>query len=87
MVRAHDTTNQQTSFRVGPGESLIALPMEDGGTLYFISVEAAQAAVTDEMIAEAIALAGAWSDLADEDVEGELDRLRHEVPPSPPLSL
>lgn len=66
---------------------VIALPASAGGIVSYASVAEAQAAITDEMIAEAISLAGAWSDLADHDVEGELDQLRHDVPPSPPVVL
>jgi hypothetical protein len=50
-----------------------------------MSEEEADAAITDAMIEQAIGLAGAWRDLADEDVEGALERMRHESPPSPPF--
>ena len=65
---------------------VIALPTPTGGIVSYASTAKAQAAITDEMIAEALSLAGAWSDLADRDVEGELDRLRHDVLPSPPVA-
>lgn len=85
MVRAQET-EQDSSLIAGPGQPLFALPMDDGTVRYFMSEEEADAAITDEMIAEAIRQAGAWNDLADEDVEGALDRMRHESPPSPPIS-
>jgi hypothetical protein len=87
MARAHKTARQHESLKAGPGEPLIAIPTEDGGTIYYTSVEEADAAITEEMIQRALSLAGAWSDLADEDVEGDLERMRHEAPPSPPISL
>lgn len=33
----------------------------------------------------ALALGGAWSDLQDDDEFAYLERVRHEVPPSPPM--
>lgn len=85
MVRTQET-KQHSSLIAGPDQPLFAIPMDDGTIRYFVSEEEADAAITDEMIAEAIRQAGAWSDLADEDVEGALDRMRHETPPSPPIS-
>ena len=35
----------------------------------------------------ALALAGAWSDLAWDELEQALDRIRHESPPTPPLAV
>ncbi len=86
MARAHEAARQQGSLQVGPGQPLFAIPTEDGGTVYYTSEESA-AAITDEMVQRALRLAGAWSDLADQDVEGDLERMRHEKSPSPPISL
>ncbi len=36
-------------------------------------------------VKEALALAGAWSDLPSEHMEEELDRIRHETKPTPPI--
>lgn len=85
MARAQET-EQQPTLIAGPDQPLFAIPMDDGTVRYFRSEEEADAAITDEMIAEAIRQAGAWSDLADEDVEGALDRMRHESPPTPPIA-
>lgn len=38
-------------------------------------------------VKEALALAGAWADLPSENMEEELDRIRHESKPTPPLKL
>jgi hypothetical protein len=71
-------------------EPLIALVFEENGrevVRYFTSDEEADAAVGPDSIQAALDLAGAWSDLDwDEMVEG-LDRIRHESPPSPPISI
>ncbi len=86
MARTHEPARQQPWIEGGALQPLIAFPAEDGGAIYFTRVEDARAAITDEMIEEALGLAGAWSDLADRDVEGELDRMRHESPPTPPIA-
>ena len=36
-------------------------------------------------VKEALALAGAWADLPSEHLEEELDRIRHESKPTPPI--
>ncbi len=87
MARAQETTDQQPGLLVRPKQAVIALATEDGGTIFFDSAEAANAVRTDATLERALAQIGAWSDLADEDMEGALDRLRHEAPPSEPLSL
>ncbi len=77
MARAEETVHQPTSFKVGPSEALIAVPTEDGGTIYYISEEAARADITDEMIQAAITTAGAWSDLDFDETMDEFGRVRH----------
>ena len=42
---------------------------------------------SDEVLADALSLAGAWSDLEWEQAAEELDRIRHATPPTPPLAL
>lgn len=77
MARAEETEHQPTSFKVCPGEGLIAVPTEDGGTIYYTSEEAARADQTDETLQRALELAGAWSDLDWDEAMEELDRIRH----------
>lgn len=86
MARAQETTDRQPGLIVRRKQAVIALPMEDGGTALFDGAEAANAVRTDATLERALAQIGAWRDLADQDVEGELDRLRHEAPPSEPLA-
>lgn len=38
-------------------------------------------------IEEALALAGAWSDLPSDDMEEQLDRIRHASTPTPPITF
>ncbi|MDQ6832500.1 MAG: hypothetical protein M3008_03785 [Chloroflexota bacterium] len=87
MARAEETTRQPTSFKVGPGEALIAVPTEDGGTIYYTSEEAMRADQTDETLQRALDLAGAWSDLDFDEAMDALDRIRHENPPSAPFTV
>jgi hypothetical protein len=84
MARLHET-EQPLPLIAEPDQPLFAIPLDDGTVRYFMSEEEADAAITDAMIEQAIGLAGAWRDLADEDVEGALERMRHESPPSPPF--
>jgi hypothetical protein len=54
---------------------------------YFTSFEAAERAVPATATQEALDLAGVWSDMDWDEMMRELDRIRHESTPSPPLSL
>lgn len=86
MARSHETARQHTSLRAGPGDPLIAIPTEDGGTIYYTTEEAARADQTDETLQRALNLAGAWSDLDWDEAMDELDRIRHESEPSAPFT-
>lgn len=86
MARAHETERLPDCLEADDSQPLIAIPTEDGKTLYFTSDEAADAILTEETLQRALDLAGAWSDLADEDVEGELEALRRAGKPSAPLA-
>ncbi len=66
------------SVRIGNEEPLFAIPSKDGLTTeYYFSEEEADAATGPVAIAEALALAGAWSDLDWDAAEAEFDRIRH----------
>jgi hypothetical protein len=54
---------------------------------YFSEETQADKAVLENATQTALDLAGAWSDLSWEDMEKELDRIRHESKPTPPLEL
>jgi hypothetical protein len=40
-----------------------------------------------QAVRDALAVIGAWSDLQDEDEFEAIDRMRHEVSPTPPIEL
>jgi len=54
---------------------------------YFANEAEARAALPADSIQDALSLAGAWSDLDWDEAAAALDRIRHESPPSPPLTL
>jgi hypothetical protein len=71
-------------------EPLIGVILERDGreiACFFSSEEDADRAIPGGALADALALAGAWSDLDWDGMERQLDRIRHESPPSAPLTL
>ena len=54
---------------------------------YFAEEAQADAAISSRSIQKALSLAGKWSDLDWDEMERELDRIRHEIQPTPPISL
>ena len=69
-------------------QPLIAIPFEKDGrqvVRYFTSEEDADAATRDS-IQQALDLAGAWADLDWDEMEAALYRIRHESPPTPPIT-
>jgi hypothetical protein len=68
-------------------ELLFVLPSEGDGdetVQYFTDEAALDAAVTEQYIRDARALAGAWSDLDWDEMEAALLLQRREVPPTRP---
>jgi len=53
---------------------------------YFADKSQADAALPHDAIQQALSLAGAWSDLDWEEAEAELDRIRHQSQPTPPIT-
>ena len=91
---AEPAPKQHRGWIARADDPLIAIPfVEDGEEMvrYFTSEEDADRALDrEESIQRALSLAGAWQDLDDEDGPDpldELDRIRHESKPSPPLRL
>ncbi len=79
---------QPPSLVLDERQALIAIPLEEAGhevVYYFPDEEAADAAASDQGIHQALALAGAWSDLDWDEMERALDRIGHENPPTPPI--
>jgi hypothetical protein len=57
---------------------------DDDGPFYLVN-EAEAAAVADQTAADARALAGVWNDLDWAESVAELERIRHESRPTPPI--
>ena len=82
--------NRQPNFTITNNQPLIGIPFRENGKeviRYFSEEEQADKAVSKDVTQEALRLAGAWSDLRWEDMERELDRIRHESDPTPPITL
>ena len=82
---------QGAGFEVRRNQPLIGIIMqndEEEVVHYFTDEEEADKASTKNSIQRALSLAGAWKDLGDwDDVLDELDRIRHESKPTPPIEL
>jgi hypothetical protein len=71
-----------------PHSPLIGIIVEEKGkevVRYFTEEEQADQAATS--VADALSLAGAWSDLDFDETLNALDRIRHESKPTPPIKL
>ena len=72
------------------GQPLIGILFAENGhevIRYFIDETTADAAVRQQAIQRAVSLAGSWGDLDWVEMEAALDRIRHESPPTPPITL
>ncbi len=81
---------QSASLVVSSDQPLIGIWHIENGretVQYYCREEDAEEAISSETAREALALAGAWSDLDWSDLEEGLDRIRHESRPTPPISL
>jgi hypothetical protein len=89
------TTQSPEGFSTRPDQPLIAVPTTEGDeevVRYFASEEEADEALSRGSggVQRALSLIGAWEHLDAEDgpdMLDELDRIRHESKPSPPLEL
>jgi hypothetical protein len=69
---------------------LIGVPVDDGdgeAVCYFADEQVAGAALGRDRIRRALSLAGAWRSLDSDDALDELDRIRHESRPTPPVDF
>ena len=79
-----------TSVQADPGQPLIGVITEEQGievVRYFTAEADADRMLVEDTTQAALALAGVWSDLAWDELEQALDRIRHESPPTPPFSV
>jgi hypothetical protein len=87
---AEQQSGRMTGFIARRNQPLIGVISHEEGqeVIHYFAEEAeADAASSSTAIQEVLNLAGSWSDLNWDVVEKELDRIRHENPPSPPISL
>ncbi len=79
------------SIAVAPDRPLIGVLVEEDGrqlVRYFTDHGAAIApSGSDETLRAALSVIGAWSDLDWEEFSRDLDRIRHESRPTPPIEL
>jgi len=89
-IMAEQQSGRTAGFIVQRNQPLIGIISHEEGQdiIHFFAEEAeADAAISPNVIQETLNLAGSWSDLNWEVVEEELNRIRHESSPTPPLSL
>jgi hypothetical protein len=86
----HQHVQEFTSLQSDPGQPLIGVIAEEQGqevVRYFTEEQEADKMMLPSITEEALALAGAWSDLEWDELEKALDSIRHESRPTPPLYL
>jgi hypothetical protein len=79
-----------TGLQGDPGQPLIGVIAEEQGhevVRYFTGEQEADKIMAQNATQDALALAGAWSDLEWDELEKALENIRHESYPTPPLSL
>lgn len=82
------TPRWRAAATIGEGEALVAVPLDEDGretTLYFVDEVAADAALGDDGVREALGAIGGWSHLDWEQAVDALDRMRHASWPTPPI--
>ena len=79
-----------SSLTVRADQPLIAVMDQQNGTdaiRYFTDEAEADEALGDAGIQQALSLAGAWKEIDSDDFLDELDRIRHQNKPTPPVEL
>ncbi len=82
--------NPRTGFTVRADQPLIGvIEQQIGQEVVRYSTNDAQAdeALGEDGIQQALSLAGAWKDIDSDDFLDELDRIRHQSKPTPPIEL
>jgi hypothetical protein len=86
----YQQVQELTSVQADPGQPLIGVMTEEQGrevVRYFTKEADADRLLVEDTTQAALALAGVWSDLAWDELEQALDRIRHESQPTPPFSV
>ncbi len=82
---------QGRGFEARSDQPLIGIPIKKNGAIvemYFIDEEEVRAAMSEERVQSVLSLFGTWKDLGDwNEVMDELDRIRHEIKPTPSIDL
>jgi len=87
---AERRVDQSQSFFVPQDRALIGVVMRQHGrevTRFFADEDEADRALPVQSTDDALSLAGSWSDLSWDETQEELDRIRRETPPSPPIEV
>ena len=82
-------SGRSSSLTVRSNQPLIGVILEERGremVRYFTDEDAVDAAATERSIQAALGLAGAWSDLDWDEAIAELDQIRHQSQPTPPIT-
>jgi hypothetical protein len=91
MTRQPGHARQAPDSAVPLDQPLIGLILEERGQAvvrYFATEEDAdRATAAQQVVDDALSLAGVWSDLDWQDMQAALDRIRHASPPTPPIEL
>ena len=77
------------SLRVRYDQPLIGVIVQENGqevTRYFADEQTADAAIQPSATEQALSVVGAWSDLDWEEMELAFDHIRHDSPPTPPIT-
>jgi hypothetical protein len=86
----YQQVQELTSVQADPGQPLIGVITEEQGrevVRYYTEEQDADRVLVEDTTQAALALAGVWSDLAWDELEQALDRIRHESPPTPLFSV
>ena len=86
----YQQVQELTTVQADPDQPLIGVMTEEQGievVRYFTKEADADRVLVEDTTQAALALAGAWSDLAWDELAQALDRIRHESPPTPPLAV
>jgi hypothetical protein len=88
-MSASQRHSKPASLKVRANQPLIGVIEDEDGTevVRYSTDEAAADQATPGSVDAALSVIGAWSDLDFDEMLDQLDRIRHESPPTPPLAL